>query len=143
MPFYSTRQCAEVLGVSDDTIRRWIDTGRLSAGRDQSSRLRIDGAELAQFVLAGGHTGDSTLGTPPVQSMRNHLMGLVTDVVRDTVMAKVEIHCGPYRLVSLISREAADELGLEVGLIAAATVKATDVSVQITARPSSAPEDHS
>jgi molybdopterin-binding protein len=115
-----------VLGVSDDTVRRWIEAGRLPASRDDAGRLVVDGAELAAFVR-----------TPPAEvpgsgsvSARNRLPGIVTDVVRDGVMAQVEIQAGPFRLVSLMSREAADSLGLEPGVLAAAVVKATTVVVE-------------
>jgi len=65
------------------------------------------------------------------ESVRNRFTGLVTRVVRDTVMAQVEIQSGPHRFVSLLSREAADDLGLEPGVLAVAAVKATNVSVEI------------
>jgi molybdopterin-binding protein len=114
----------DVLGVSDDTVRRWIDAGRLTATRDDAGRLVVDGAALAAFVRTPPDEGGGTV------SARNRLPGIVTDVVRDGVMAQVEIQAGPFRLVSLMSREAADSLGLEPGVLAAAVVKATTVVVE-------------
>jgi molybdopterin-binding protein len=121
-------EAAELLGVSDDTVRRWIDAGRLTAHRDGAGPATVDGAELAE--LAAGLRDAPEPGTT-ASSARNRLAGIVTGVLRDTVMAQVEIQAGPFRLVSLMSREAADELGLEVGVRAVATVKATQVSVDV------------
>jgi molybdopterin-binding protein len=121
-------QVAELLGVSDDTVRRWADAGRLPATLDGTGRRVIDAAAVATFLrdqhpppLAAGHA-----------SARNRLTGIVTDVIRDGVMAQVELQAGRYRLVSLMSREAADELGLVPGTLAAAVVKATAVTVEVT-----------
>ena len=125
---YRIAEAAALLGVSDDTVRRWIDSDRLPAHREGSGPAVVDGADLAR--VATGLRESPEPGTTP-SSARNRLPGIVTRVVRDTVMAQVEIQAGPYRLVSLMSREAADELGLEVGVRAVATVKATQVSVDI------------
>jgi molybdopterin-binding protein len=125
---YRISEAAELLGVSDDTVRRWIDSGRLSGRRHGSGPAVIDGADLAR--LATGLRDAPEPGATP-SSARNRLTGIVTRVVRDTVMAQVEIQAGPFRVVSLMSREAADELGLEVGVRAVATVKATQVSVDV------------
>lgn len=123
------KQAAALLGVSDDTVRRWGDSGRLSVTTDDSGRQVIDGAELAGLAraIAEGH---DPAAHPSPSSARNRLPGLVTAVTRDTVMAQVEMQCGPFRVVSLISREAVDELGLEVGSPAVATVKATNVVIE-------------
>ena len=126
MPTYRVSEAATLLGVSDDTVRRWIDAGRLDATRTAGHR-EVDGVALAHLA--------QELGAQPEpggerRSTRNRLRGIVTRVVRDTVMAQVEIQAGPYRVVSLISREAADELGLEPGVVAVASVKATDVAVE-------------
>jgi molybdopterin-binding protein len=87
---------------------------------------------LARLAQDLAETADHTEGKAVVaHSARNRFQGLVTRVIRDTVMAQVEIQAGPYRVVSLLSREAADELGLEPGMLAVATVKATNVSVEI------------
>jgi molybdopterin-binding protein len=127
-------QAAELLGVSDDTVRRWVDSGRLPATTDDSNRRVVDGAVLARFAQELATAAAVTRPRPTVaQSARNHFRGLVTNVVRDTVMAQVEIQAGPFRVVSLMSREAADELGLAPGVLAVASVKSTNVVVEIPA----------
>jgi molybdopterin-binding protein len=125
---YRVAEAAALLGVSDDTVRRWIDSGRLGARRDGGGPAVVDGAELARVATQLREAPEP--GTTP-SSARNRLTGIVTRVLRDTVMAQVEIQAGPFRLVSLMSREAADALGLEVGVRAVATVKATQVSVDV------------
>jgi molybdopterin-binding protein len=131
MPTYRVRQAATLLGVSDDTLRRWAESGRLETQRDESGRTVVDGASLARLA-AGIATDPDAAGVEVVRaSARNRLTGLVTRVVRDTVMAQVELQCGPYRVVSLMSREAADELGLEPGVLAVAAVKSTNVVVEV------------
>ena len=100
MPQLRISDAAQLLDVSDDTVRRWADQGRLQAG---------------------------------VRSARNSLRGIVTRVVRDTVMAQVDVQAGRHRLVSLMSREAADDLALEVGTVVVASVKATNVVVELEA----------
>ena len=126
---YRIAEAAGLLGVSDDTVRRWIDSGRLAASRDGGGPAHVDGADLARLA-AQLHEAPEP-GATRGSSARNRLTGIVTRVVRDTVMAQVEIQAGPFRVVSLMSREAADELGLEVGVRAVATVKATQVSVDV------------
>jgi molybdopterin-binding protein len=126
---YRIAEAAELLGVSDDTVRRWIDSDRLPAHRPAGGPAQIDGADLAR--LATELRDPPAPGTTRSSSARNRLTGIVTRVVRDSVMAQVELQAGPFRLVSLMSREAADELGLEVGVRAVATVKATQVSVDV------------
>ena len=129
MPDIRVRDAAEFLGVSDDTVRRWIDDGALSAHHDESGRKVIDGAELAQFAranAAGAPRDPLGIGS----SARNRFVGLVTDVVTDKVMAQVEMQCGPFTVVSLMSTQAVRELGLKPGSVAVAVVKATTVIVE-------------
>ncbi|WP_104524352.1 TOBE domain-containing protein [Blastococcus atacamensis] len=125
---YRIAEAATLLGVSDDTVRRWIDSGRLTVRRESGGPAVVDGADLARLATRLREAPEP--GTTP-SSARNRLTGIVTNVVRDTVMAQVEIQAGPFRVVSLMSREAADELGLEVGVRAVATVKATQVSIDV------------
>ncbi|SEM06380.1 molybdenum-pterin binding domain-containing protein [Blastococcus sp. DSM 46786] len=125
---YRIAEAAALLGVSDDTVRRWVDGGRLPAHRDGGGPAIVEGADLARLATQLREAPEP--GTTP-SSARNRLAGIVTNVVRDGVMAQVEIQAGPFRVVSLMSREAADELGLVVGVRAVATVKATQVSVDV------------
>ena len=136
MPSFRIREAAELLGVSDDTVRRWADAGRLDTATDASGRRTVDGADLARLAQEVAAAADRPEPRPVVsESARNRFQGLVTRVVRDTVMAQVEIQAGPHRVVSLMSREAADELGLEPGVLAIAAVKSTQVVVEVPARP--------
>jgi len=128
---YRVKHAAELLGVSDDTVRRWAESGRLST-TTENSRQVVDGQELARLAQELALTGEHHDPGPVVQaSARNRFVGLVTRVVRDTVMAQVEIQAGPHRVVSLMSREAADELELEPGVLAIASVKSTNVVVEL------------
>jgi len=129
MMSYRIGQVAELLGVSVDTVRRWADAGRLGARRTEGGQRVVDGAALAEFVTGLRHTAEAEEVMP--QSARNRFTGIVTRVVKDQVMAQVEVQSGPHRLVSLISREAADELGLVPGMLAVAAVKATNVIVEL------------
>jgi molybdopterin-binding protein len=132
MPTFRMKEAASLLGVSDDTLRRWADGGRIKTITDASGVLAVDGVELARLAQELAESADHAKGQMVVaQSVRNRFSGLVSRVVRDTVMAQVEIQAGPHRFVSLLSREAADELGLEPGMLAVAAVKATNVSVEI------------
>lgn len=122
---------ASLLGVSDDTVRRWVDAGRLTQVTDTAGRRAVDGAELA--ALAQELADDALDQLDPgagTRSARNHLTGLVTRVVSDTVMSQVELQCGRYRIVSLVSTEAVKELGLEPGVIATGVIKATNVTLE-------------
>lgn len=133
MPSFRIAEAAELLGVSDDTVRRWIESGRLSVTTGHGPRL-VDGAELAKFAQQRA-AGEPLTSTPVVgQSARNRVVGLVTNVKRDIVMAQVDVQAGPFRLVSLMSREAADELALEPGSLVVASVKATNVVVELPGR---------
>jgi molybdopterin-binding protein len=118
-----------LLGVSADTVRRWVDAGRLPALRDEHGHRVIDGVELAGFVRAQAGEADVD-GRAEESSARNRLRGIVTAVVKDTVMAQVDIQAGPFRLVSLMSREAVDDLDLQVGSVAVAVIKSTTVVVE-------------
>jgi molybdopterin-binding protein len=132
MPTFRMKEAASLLGVSDDTVRRWADGGRIKTITDASGVLAVDGVELARLAQELAESADHAEGQMVVaQSVRNRFSGLVSRVVRDTVMAQVEIQAGPHRFVSLLSREAADELGLEPGMLVVAAVKATNVSVEI------------
>lgn len=118
-------EAAALLGVSADTVRRWVDSGRLAAERDHHGHRIVSGTELAAFVRA-----QSDQEASASSSARNRLRGIVTSVTRDGVMAQVEIQAGPFRVVSLMSREAADALGLEVGVVATGVIKSTNVVVE-------------
>ncbi len=123
-------EAAALLGVSDDTVRRWIDQDRLPQVRLDSGRKGVRGEDLAQLLRAQ-HAEAREPGVTVAASARNRMRGIVTRIVKDTVMAQVEMQAGPFRLVSLISRESVDELGLEVGSVAVASVKSTHVVVEI------------
>jgi molybdopterin-binding protein len=126
---YRIAEAAELLGVSDDTVRRWIDGGRLAA-HQEAGRNVVEGAELAALAETLAEHPDRESTRAAAVSARNRLAGIVTRVKKDTVMAQVELICGPYRLVSLMSAEAADELGLGPGVRAIASVKSTNVIVE-------------
>jgi len=119
-------EAAELLGVSPDTVRRWTDSGKLSAVRDAHGHRVVAGADLAAYLSANGGPQEG----PSTSSARNRFVGLVTGIKKDTVMAQVEIQAGPHRIVSLMSREAVDDLALEVGSVAVAVVKSTTVIVE-------------
>jgi molybdopterin-binding protein len=123
------RDAADLLGVSDDTVRRWIEAGRLTSDTD-SGRTVVPGVAVARLAQELADHPDRESTRAAAVSARNRLAGIVTNVVKDKVMAQVEMICGPYRLVSLMSSEAADELGLEPGVRAIATVKSTNVVVE-------------
>lgn len=127
VPTYRIAECASLLGVSDDTVRRWVEHGRLTTRREDGVAV-IDGVELA-------HLAESLADEPEsgrVSSARNHLDGIVVRVKKDRVMAQVELVCGPYRVVSLLSADSVDELGLAVGVRASARIKSTNVVVERT-----------
>ena len=131
MTEYRLGEAADILGVSTDTLRRWADDGRLSIARTEGGQRIIDGGDLARLAQELGREDEPrAFGA---QSARNRFPGIVTRVVRDKVMAQVEMQAGPYRVVSLLSSEAADELGLEPGVRASAAVKATNVVIELPA----------
>jgi molybdopterin-binding protein len=125
-------QAAELLGVSVDTVRRWADAGRIETMRTDGGHRLVDGAALARFAveLASNHPT-----MPVTESARNHFLGLVTDVNTDGVMAHVKLQAGPFRISSLISSEAVAELGLVPGMLAVASVKATNVVIELPPSP--------
>lgn len=133
MTQFRISEAASLLGVSDDTLRRWIASGALSSSTDAAGRQAVDGAQLAALAAqrATAPSDPSVIGS----SARNRLVGLVTAIVSDPVMSQVELQCGPHRMVSLMSTEAVRELGLEVGALAVAVVKATMVIVETPREP--------
>lgn len=126
-------EAAELLAVSSDTVRRWIDGGRLAATKGEGVTL-VDGTDLAR--LAQEIAQPPAIGTVRDESARNRMRGIVTEVLRDRVMAQVSLQAGPFRIVSLMSREAADELGLEPGVVAVASIKSTNVVIATPGSPS-------
>ena len=128
---FSVREVAALLGVSDDTVRRWGESGRLPLTPAANGRLTADGVDLAGLAQELG-AGSALAEVFPASraSARNRITGVVTRVVKDGVMAQVELQAGPFRIVSLISREAADELDLRPGVVATASVKATNVTIE-------------
>lgn len=122
-------EVAGLLGVSDDTVRRLVDAGRLPSTKDGSGRLVVAGADVA--ALAVELAPAAPPGPVTDESARNRMRGIVTRVLKDTVMAQVELQCGPFRIVSLMSSEAVDSLGLEPGSVAVASIKATNVIVGV------------
>ena len=131
---YRVAEAAEVLGVSNDTLRRWIDARRVQASRGEDGRTCIAGEDLARLAKSladAGSEGAEAAVRGATVSARNRMRGIVTAVLKDTVMAQVELVCGPYRMVSLMSAEAANDLGLEPGVLAIASVKSTNVIVEL------------
>ncbi len=136
MGSFRIADAARLLGVSDDTVRRWADSGRICATVDESGRRVVDGAELARAAVELNARSEPLDAGPIVsESSRNRFTGIVTKVTKDTVMAQVEIQAGPFRVVSLMSSEAATELGLAPGVLAVASVKSTNVVVEVPTQP--------
>jgi len=128
MPNYRFSEAAELLAVSDDTIRRWVDTGKLESSTDASGRHIIDGGHLAQFAVAQAKSLSDERGSHV--SARNRFVGIVTKIQIEGLVAQVEIQSGPHHMVSLITAEGARALNLEVGSRAIATMKATNVGIE-------------
>ena len=122
-------EAAALLGVSDDTVRRWIDQGRIEQVVLANGRKGVEGRELAAFAQRMADAPDT--GVSVADSARNRMRGIVTRVVKDGVMAQVEMQAGPFRIVSLMSRDSAEELGLEPGSVAVASIKSTHVVVGV------------
>jgi molybdopterin-binding protein len=132
MTEFRISEAAALLGVSDDTVRRWGETGKLHIRKAGSGRQIVDGVDLVPLMTDAA--AESPLGTafPHARaSARNRLTGIIIAVTKDTVMAQVDLQAGPFRIVSLMSREAADELDLKPGMLAVASVKATVVVVEL------------
>ncbi|WP_432072832.1 TOBE domain-containing protein [Streptomyces wuyuanensis] len=132
MQSYTIGQAARLLGVSPDTARRWADAGRIATHRDEGGRRLIDGRDLAAFSIELAHSGGGEEEDASYTSARNAFPGIVTAVKLGDVAAQVEIQAGPHRLVSLLTREAVEELKLEVGMQATARVKSTSVHIDRT-----------
>jgi molybdopterin-binding protein len=128
---FKVSEAAALLGVSDDTVRRWAEGGRLTLSGSPST---VDGAELAALAqeIAAESAAESNRFPHAKASARNQFTGIVTRVVKDGVMAQVDLQAGPFRVVSLMSREAADELGLKPGVLATASIKATNVVIEVS-----------
>ena len=120
-------QVANLIAVSTDTIRTWIDEGKIPSSRTSGGHRIIKGADLAKFLT--GSNNDPSITTH--LSARNRFLGLVTKVKKDNVMAQIEIQAGGQRIVSLISSEAAEAMKLKPGVIAAAVIKSTNVVVEL------------
>ena len=129
---YRPALVAELLGVSVDTVRRWSDSGRLKTSRTEGGQRVIDGLDLVRFLETTPRAPEPEAFS--AQSARNRFTGIVTKVNRDTVVATVEIQAGPHRIVSLMTTEAVDDLGLEPGVLAVAAVKSTNVVVEVPVR---------
>lgn len=133
MQHYTVGQAAHLLGVSTDTARRWADAGKVPThreGQGNSGRRLIDGRDLAAFAVnlaQRAQDDDDSVRS----SVRNSFSGIITAVKLGDVSAQVEIQAGPHRLVSLLTRESVEELGLEVGMRASARVKSTSVHIDI------------
>lgn len=137
MAHYRISEAAGLLGVSDDTVRRWIASDGLPVALDDAGRQVIDGADLAQRAQERAQQAQQLeAASETTSSARNRMVGLVTGILSDTVMSQVQLQCGPHRIVSLMSTEAVRDLKLEIGSLAVAVVKATMVVVE-------APKDNS
>ena len=120
-------QVANLIAVSTDTVRTWIDEGKIPSSRTSGGHRIIKGADLAKFLTDSNNDPSITTHL----SARNRFLGLVTKVKKDDVMAQIEIQAGGQRIVSLISSEAAEAMKLKPGVIAAAVIKSTNVVVEL------------
>jgi molybdopterin-binding protein len=126
---YRIAEAADLLGVSDDTVRRWIDQGRVATVQN-AGRTALEGTALAALAESLADSPDREGLRASSVSARNRLPGIVVAVKRDAVMAQVEVVCGPHRIVSLLSADAVDELGLARGERAIASIKSTNVVLE-------------
>lgn len=129
MTLIRVAEAARFLGVSDDTVRRWLENGTLQGNKDAQGRIVIEGLELAKNARAQSQLPADPTGIG--SSARNRFVGLVTNIIMDKVMAQVELQCGPFRVVSLMSSEAVRDLKLELGSVATAVVKSTTVIIEV------------
>lgn len=129
MTLIRVSEAARFLGVSDDTVRRWLDNGTLTGHKDKQGKLVVDGLELAELAKSQSMIPMDPTGVG--SSARNRFVGLVTNITMDKVMAQVELQCGPFRVVSLMSSEAVRDLKLEPGSVATAVVKSTNVIIEV------------
>lgn len=133
---FHVAEAAALLGVSDDTVRRWADAGRLTIGKNDAGRQVVAGIDLVPLLKELGAASDLSTSFPAARaSARNRFTGIITAVVVDGVMAQVDIQAGPFRVVSLISRESADELELKPGMLAIASTKATNIMIEVLEGP--------
>ncbi len=131
MAEFRISEAAALLGVSDDTVRRWGESGRLAIRKSANGRQVVDGVDLVPLMTDAAAESPMAAAFPLTRtSARNRFTGIVTAVTKDTLMAQVELQAGPFRVVSLMSREAADELELAPGMLAVASVKATVVVIE-------------
>lgn len=121
-------QAADLLGVSADTVRRLVDRGEVAGARSEGGRRSIDGVDLARYLVE--HADAPEMARVTSRSARNSFTGLVTRVRVDGLVAQVELQAGEHRIVSLLTSEAVADLGLEPGMVATASVKATSVVIE-------------
>ena len=127
MQTYRIARAAQLLGVSDDTVRRWVDQGLLPV--TDAVPAEIPGDAIAARAVAVAE--EATIAGDALSSARNRFIGIVTRVQIEGLMAQIDIQAGPHRVVSLMSAEAARDLRLEIGSLATASVKATQVVIEV------------
>ena len=123
---YRIGEAAEILGVRVETLRRWEREGRLSTIRTAGGQRRVQAAEVARLLAERSERRPIARA-----SQRNRFRGVITEVKKDGLAATVEIQAGPHRVLAFITREAADQMGLEPGMEAVAAVKATNVTIEL------------
>ncbi|HTG47249.1 MAG TPA: TOBE domain-containing protein [Actinomycetota bacterium] len=126
METYRIGEAARLLGVRVETLRRWEQDGKLSVERTPGGQRVVAASEVARLLAQRQETR-----AVAARSARNRFPGVITEIKRDQLSATVEIQAGPHRVLAFITREAVDQLGLEVGMEAVATVKATSVMVDL------------